>query len=118
LDRKHQIVLALDVISLFEVATFGEVKSALLHFGVQVPDSRVRQILFTLIKAAYIGSRRYGGIDYYFPIERGKTWIDHSGSVPSSPFNRLRVRSKIAGARGGSGPATKAHALVFSAGAT
>jgi hypothetical protein len=53
-DRKHQIVLALDVVSLFEVATFGEVKSSLLHFGIQLQDSRIRQILFTLMKAAYI----------------------------------------------------------------
>ncbi|MFO1318849.1 MAG: retron St85 family effector protein [Burkholderiales bacterium] len=118
LDRKHQIILILDVISLFEVATFGEIKLALTHFNIQVQDPRVKQMLFTLAKAGYIGSRRYGGIDYYFPVERGKTWVDHSGAMTSNPFNRLRVHAKIATSRGKSTPAGKAHALVFSAGAS
>ena len=116
LDRKHQIVLALDVISLFEVITFGEIKSALLHYRMEVHDARIRQILFTLLKARYVGSRRYGGIEYYYPIERSKTWIDHTGTDASGPFNRLRVRARIAMSRSGSAPAAKAHALVFSVG--
>ena len=114
-DPKHQIILALDVVTLLEVATFGEVKAALMHFGVAIQDSRIRQVLFTLAKADFISSRRYGGLDYYFPIERGRTWVDHAGPDSSKQFNRLRIAAKIATTRVGTLPAAKAHGVIFRA---
>lgn len=115
-DPKHQIILALDVVTLLEVATFGDVKAALTHFGVPIQDARIRQVLFTLAKADLISSKRYGGIDYYFPIERGKTWIDHAGPDPTKKFNRLRIAARIAVTRTSSLPAAKAHGAIFRAG--
>lgn len=115
-DPKHQIILALDVVTLLEVATFGEVKAALSHFGARIQDSRIRQVLFTLTKADLISSKRYGGLDYYFPIERGKTWVDHAGPDSTKKFNRLRIAARIATTRVSTLPAAKAHRAIFQVG--
>ena len=115
-DRQHQVILALDTITLLEVATFSEVKAALGHFSDPVADARVRQILYTLSKANLAASRRYGGIDYYYPISRGVSWVNYSGPDASKPFNRLRIAAKLAASRAGSRSVTNAHALIFGAG--
>ncbi len=111
--KQHQIILALDIVTILELATFTDIKAAYGYFGVVVNEARIHQILFALGKAGLIGVRRYGGTLYYFPVDRSKTWIDYRGVDSSKPFNRSRVSAKIAESRIEGSALAKAYALVF-----
>lgn len=115
-DKKHQILLALDVITLLEVATISDIRKWFIHFLVDVLDGRVRQILFTLEKANLIQVKRYGGYVFYLPVQRGMAWLEHTGALPERPFNRARVVARIATVRDPKSAISKAFDLVYGGG--
>lgn len=115
-DKKHQILLVLDIVTLLEVATISDIKLWCAHFSVDILDGRVKQILFALEKANFIQVKRYGGYVFYLPVERGMAWLEHTGASPDRPFNRARVGTKIASARDPKSPISKAFDLVYGGG--
>jgi len=66
-EIQHHFVAALDIISILEVANFGDIQIALKALDIQPSDSRLRQMLFTLNTVGAIDRRQYGGNIYYFP---------------------------------------------------
>jgi hypothetical protein len=112
-DRGHQFALALDLISLIEVMSFKDVKAALSYFGVISNETSIRQLLFTLLKAKLIQTHRYGGTNYYLPIQRRQKWVDYRGPTATAPFNRPRVTARILGRRKFDDDRHRVHELVF-----
>lgn len=94
-EQQHQFALAMELISVVEVVTFTDVKQVLAYFKVDVTESRIRQILFTLEKSNLVQTARYGGIHYYGPLLRGVRYIDFKGKSIDKKFNRVRFQSKI-----------------------
>lgn len=112
-EKQHQFALALDVITLLEVVTFGDVKQAFEHFKIQANETRIKQILFTLTASKLVQRQRYGGVEYYLPKNRGEKLIDYQGKNSSEKFNRIRVQAKILQNRDPADTRTKALQRVF-----
>lgn len=112
-QKQHQFALALDVIALIESTTFTDVKRAFEYFQIDENDARIRQILFTLQKSGLVQKRRYGGIEYYGPKNRGEKFIDFRGKDAGDKFNRLRLQSKILTSRNPSDDRSKVLQQFF-----
>jgi hypothetical protein len=93
-DKGHQLLLALDVITLSEVATFPSIEAAFAHFEIHLKEQRLRQLLFTLEKAGLIRKKKHGGKYWFIPVRRKTTWIDYTGPL-GAPFHRSRVLAKM-----------------------
>lgn len=98
-SKQHQFALILDFIALIEVTTFTDIKRILDHFKTSINEPRLHQILFTLEKSTLITRRRYGGIDYYSPKQRGTKYIDYRANETGEKFNRARLQAKIVATR-------------------
>jgi hypothetical protein len=92
-NKGHQLLLALDAITLFEVLDFPSIEEVFRHFGIVVSQARIRQILFTLEKARLIRADKNGGKYWYICLHRKKTWIDYRGK--GEKFNRPRAITRI-----------------------
>lgn len=112
-SKQHQFALILDFIALIEVATFTDIKQFLDHFHTGINDHRLQQILFTLEKATLIARRRYGGIDYYSPKQRGSKYIEYRSNETGEKFNRGRLQAKIIAIRDPKGSKSKVLQLHF-----
>lgn len=109
--RAHQFALVLDFAGLAEVATFGDFKAVLGHFGADTNETKIHRLIFTLCKAKLLQSHRYGGVTYYLPVVRQQRWIDYVGIA--GQFNRPRVTARIFARRGREDDKRRVHDLVF-----
>lgn len=111
-ETQHHFVAALDIISVLEVVNFGDLQVALNALGIQLSESRLRQMLFTLSTVGAIGRRQYGGNIYYFPQLRRTEWLRYQGAG-TSRFNRARLIARLQEARQPNDDRAKVSKLVF-----
>jgi hypothetical protein len=112
-EKQHQFILALDVIGIVEVVTFTDIALVFEYFKIDVNETRIRQILFTLEKSKLVQIRHYGGNVYYGPSKRGHKFMDYKGRDGNEKFNRLRVQSRILTRRDPTDARSKVHQLFF-----
>jgi hypothetical protein len=111
-ETQHHFIAALDIISILEVVNFGDLQIALNALGIDLSESRLRQMLFTLSTIGAIGRRQYGGNIYYFPRLRRIEWLKYQGSG-SSQFNRARLIARLQEAKQPADDRARVGKLVF-----
>ncbi len=90
---EHQLLLALDAITLHEVIDFPSLEAVFQHFAILIDDARLRQLLFILQKAELIYIDKHGGKYWYICRKRKKIWLDYRGRPDK--FNRSRAAARI-----------------------
>ncbi len=94
-DEQHRILLVLDLVTLFLTLQIGEIEELALHFGVSFAGTKLKQILFVLVKTGLVIRKEYGNNVYYVPKDQTKNYVDYNYNGTGEFFKRPGAKAKI-----------------------
>ena len=94
---QHEILLVLDLINLFLIATVLELKEIAEHFGVKLGLARLDQILFVLERTQLVTGKHYGNTKYFVARRFRKAYLDFTSREGARSFNRDRFKAERLG---------------------